>query len=99
MRRYLRVLSAVGAVYDRGFVPLVCEDRAVIDRAYSRLLPRRWGAAVLLVLLLLALNSIAFAQRPTVTLQGIVLRDASGDPLSKARVELRGGPLEPTTTI
>jgi hypothetical protein len=53
----------------------------------------------IVVLLLLALNSIAFAQRPTFSLQGTVIRDASGDPLSKARVELRGGPLEPTTTV
>ncbi len=29
-------LSAVGAVYDRAFVPLKCENRAVIDRAYSK---------------------------------------------------------------
>ena len=28
-------LSAVGAVYDRAFVPLDCENCAVIDRAYS----------------------------------------------------------------
>jgi len=61
----------------------------------------RWGALLpsIVVLLLLTFNSIAFAQRPTVTLQGIVVRDASGDPLAKARVELRGGPLEPTTTV
>ena len=45
------------------------------------------------------MTSIAFAQRPTFSLQGVVIRDASGDPLSKARVELRGGPLEPTTTV
>src|SRR5688572_4388733 len=57
------------------------------------------GVLVLGILLLLALNSIAFSQRPTFSLQGIVVRDASGDPLSKAWVELRGGPLEPTTTI
>ena len=29
-------LSAVGAVYDRAFVPLDCENCAVIDRAYSK---------------------------------------------------------------
>ncbi len=28
-------LSAVGAVYDRAFGPLACENCAVIDRAYS----------------------------------------------------------------
>ena len=28
--------SAVGAVYDRAFVPLDCENCAVIDRAYSK---------------------------------------------------------------
>ena len=40
---------------------------------------------------------IALSQQTTVSLQGVVVRDASGDPLSKARVELRGGPLEATT--
>ena len=29
-------VSAVGAVYDRAFVPLDCENCAVIDRAYSK---------------------------------------------------------------
>ena len=29
-------LSAVGAVYDRAFVPLDCKNCAVIDRAYSK---------------------------------------------------------------
>src|SRR5688572_13949349 len=50
-------------------------------------------------ILLLILVSTAVAQRPTVSLQGIVVRDGTGDPLTKARVELRGGLLsEPTTT-
>ena len=29
--------NSVGAVYDRAFGPLACENCAVIDRAYSRL--------------------------------------------------------------
>jgi Carboxypeptidase regulatory-like domain len=44
-------------------------------------------------MLLVALSGIAFPQRPAFSLQGTVTRDGSGDPLSKARVELRGGPL------
>ena len=57
---------------------------------------RRFTAGLLL---LLGLGATALSQRPVVSLQGIVVRDATGDPLSKARVELRGGPLpEPVTT-
>ena len=29
-------MHTVGAVYDRAFVPLDCENCAVIDRAYSK---------------------------------------------------------------
>ena len=51
------------------------------------------------ILLLLVSGGVAFPQQPsTYSLQGVVMRDDSGDPLSKARVELRGGSLEPTTT-
>jgi hypothetical protein len=51
------------------------------------------------ILLVVAFGVIAFSQQATGSLQGVVVRDASGEPLSKARVELRGGPLlEATTT-
>ena len=57
------------------------------------------GSALILLVILVSLVSTAVAQRPTVSLQGIVVRDGTGDPLTKARVELRGGLLsEPTTT-
>jgi protocatechuate 3,4-dioxygenase beta subunit len=57
---------------------------------------RRYG---LRVFLLLALSAVAFSQRPSGSVQGVVVRDGSGEPLSKARVELRGGTLfEPTST-
>jgi hypothetical protein len=47
------------------------------------------------VILIVTAGAVALSQqRPTFSLQGVVVRDASGDPLSKARVELRGGPLE-----
>ena len=53
----------------------------------------------LFLILILAFITLAFAQRPTVSVQGTVIRDGSGDPLSKARVELRGGNLsEPAMT-
>jgi protocatechuate 3,4-dioxygenase beta subunit len=53
----------------------------------------------LFLILFLAFTNLAIAQRPTVSVQGTVIRDGSGDPLSKARVELRGGNLpEPITT-
>src|SRR5262245_37276398 len=38
-------------------------------------------------------------QRPTFNLRGVVLRDGSDQPIAKARVELRGGPQEATSTI
>src|SRR5712671_6126287 len=47
--------------------------------------------------LVLALTRVAFPQAPTFSLQGVVVRNDSGDPLSKARVELRGGSLTPST--
>jgi hypothetical protein len=49
------------------------------------------------ILLLIVLRGIAFPQQATFRVQGVVVRDDSGDPLSKARVELRGGSSEPTT--
>jgi hypothetical protein len=48
-------------------------------------------------LLILTLSATAFSQRPTVSVQGVVVRDSSNEPLSKARVELRGGPLGEST--
>lgn len=48
------------------------------------------------ILLFVTFSGIALSQRATVSLQGTVVRDGSGDPLSKARVELRGLP-EPLT--
>jgi hypothetical protein len=47
--------------------------------------------------LILTLTATAFSQRPAVSVQGVVVRDASNEPLSKARVELRGGPLGEST--
>jgi uncharacterized protein (DUF2141 family) len=56
---------------------------------------RRFG-----ILLLVALGGVAVGQQPpTFSLQGVVVRDDSGDPLAKARVELRSGSLEPTTMV
>jgi len=53
---------------------------------------------VLAIALLAAVQRVAFSQRPPVfSLQGVVVRDDTGDPLSKARVELRGGSPEATT--
>jgi len=49
------------------------------------------------ILVILTLSNIAFAQQ-TFSLQGTVIRDA-GDPLAKARVELRGGTLHDPITI
>src|SRR5215203_2347124 len=49
----------------------------------------RW---LLVIALLAFLQDAAFAQRPPVfSVLGVVVRDDTGDPLSKARVELRGG--------
>ena len=60
---------------------------------------RRYALGMFLfVALAIVAQGIAFSQQTTATLQGVVVRDASGDPLSKARVELRGGPFEATTT-
>jgi uncharacterized protein (DUF2141 family) len=41
--------------------------------------------------------AIAQAQQASGSLQGTIVRDASGDPLSKAAVELRGGQVQQTT--
>jgi hypothetical protein len=50
------------------------------------------------IILVIALCGVAFPQQsPTFSVQGIVVRDDSGDPLSKARVELRGASPESTT--
>lgn len=56
--------------------------------------------AALTILFFGVFSAFGISQRPTFSVQGIVLRDSSGDPMSKARVELRGGPLseESTTT-
>src|SRR5215471_10903504 len=51
----------------------------------------------LTILLGFSLQAAAFPQQATFRVQGVVVRDDSGDPLSKARVELRGGSSEPTT--
>jgi hypothetical protein len=60
---------------------------------------RRYALGMFLfAALAIVAQGIAFSQQTTATLQGVVVRDASGDPLSKARVELRGGPVESTTT-
>src|SRR5205809_326233 len=55
---------------------------------------RRFALAILLVA---SFRSVAFSQQPALRLQGVVVRDDSGDPLSKARVELRNGSSESTT--
>jgi hypothetical protein len=55
---------------------------------------RRFALAILLVV---SLRGVAFSQQPALRLEGIVVRDDSGDPLSKARVELRSGSSESTT--
>jgi hypothetical protein len=53
---------------------------------------------VLPIFLCVALARTAFAQQPApLSLQGVVVRSDSGEPLAKARVELRGGSVEPTT--
>jgi hypothetical protein len=54
-------------------------------------------AFMLGILLVITLRGVALPQQPAFRLQGVVVRDDSGDPLSKARVELRGGSFEPTT--
>src|SRR5262245_48753435 len=54
----------------------------------------------LTILVAASLRGVAFSQQATFRVQGVVLRDDSGDPLSKARVELRGessGPMTVTT--
>jgi hypothetical protein len=49
---------------------------------------------------LCTLTGIALSQqRPAINLRGVVLRDSSDQPIAKARVELRGGPQEATSTI
>jgi hypothetical protein len=50
------------------------------------------------VVLFIGLTQTALPQQAAGSLQGVVLRDATGGPLSKATVELRGGQLEQTTT-
>jgi len=52
---------------------------------------------VFTILLAVSLRSVAVPQQATFRVQGVVVRDDSGDPLSKARVEVRGGSSEPTT--
>ena len=47
------------------------------------------------ILLFLTLAGNVFAQKQTFSLQGVVVRNDTGDPLTKARVELRGGSAEP----
>jgi len=49
----------------------------------------------LTILLVVSLRGVAFPQPATFRVQGVVVRDDSGDPLSKARVELRGGSSDP----
>ena len=51
-----------------------------------------------LLAILFLVCSNAFAQRAAVSVQGTVVRDA-GDPLAKARVELRGGTLSESITV
>jgi hypothetical protein len=51
----------------------------------------------LTILLVLSLRGVAFPQQAMFRVQGVVVRDDSGDPLAKARVELRGGSTEPST--
>jgi hypothetical protein len=51
-----------------------------------------------IVILFIALTQTALSQQAAGSLQGVVLRDATGGPLSKAIVEVRGGQLEQTTT-
>jgi hypothetical protein len=54
--------------------------------------------SALAIFLCIALVRVAFPQQaPTFSLQGVVVRSDSGEPLAKARVELRGGSVEPTT--
>jgi hypothetical protein len=53
---------------------------------------------ILGVLFLVASGAVTFSQQATFSLQGIVVRDSSGEPLSKARAELRGGPFSEGTT-
>ena len=53
---------------------------------------------ILGILFLVASVAITFSQQATFSLQGLVVRDSSGDPLSKARLELRGGPFSEETT-
>src|SRR4051812_2039254 len=55
---------------------------------------RRFAFVILLVA---SVRGVALPQQAALRLQGVVVRDDSGDPLSKARVELRGGSSEPTT--
>lgn len=50
------------------------------------------------VLLFAAAVGTARSQSPALLVQGVVVRDGSGEPISKARVELRGGPVESAAT-
>jgi hypothetical protein len=59
---------------------------------------KRTGRYALGFLLLAALAQVAMSQQGTGSVQGVVVRDATGGPLSKAVVELRGGQLQQTTT-
>jgi hypothetical protein len=49
------------------------------------------------LLLVIAVVQTALPQQATGSIQGIVVRDASGDPLPKATIELRGGQLQQST--
>src|SRR5688572_20537608 len=51
-----------------------------------------------IVILFIALTQTALSQQAAGSLQGVVVRDATGGPLAKATVELRGGQFEQTTT-
>jgi hypothetical protein len=51
----------------------------------------------LTIVLIFSLRGVAVPQSATFRVQGVVVRDDSGDPLAKARVELRGASSDPTT--
>ena len=55
---------------------------------------RQFALAMVLVI---SLRGLAVPQSATFRVQGVVVRDDSGDPLAKARVELRGASSDPTT--
>jgi hypothetical protein len=61
----------------------------------SRMLQR---CAVAFLLIAALASTASPLQLPTFSLQGVVVRADSGEPLSKVRVELRGGSSEPATT-